>query len=184
MRGYFGIGVEGISKPMNFGAVMRTAHAFGASFAFTVGDALPAREIGQSDTSHAAGSLPFYAFGRACDLLLPRGCALVGVEITEEAIELPSFRHPRRAAYVLGPERGALSRAMLARCDHVVRIPLGFAINVGLAGALVMYDRMITLGRFAPRPVSAGGPVEPLPAPEFGPPAWVRKQARSRAVET
>ena len=31
MRGYFGIGVEGISKPMNLGSLFRTAHAFGAS---------------------------------------------------------------------------------------------------------------------------------------------------------
>ena len=29
MRGYFGIGVENVSKAMNAGAVMRTAHAFG-----------------------------------------------------------------------------------------------------------------------------------------------------------
>ena len=38
LRGYFGIGAEAISKPMNFGALQRTAHAFGASFTFT-GDA-------------------------------------------------------------------------------------------------------------------------------------------------
>lgn len=37
MRGYFAVGAEGISKPMNMGAILRTAHAFGASFAFTVG---------------------------------------------------------------------------------------------------------------------------------------------------
>ena len=36
MRGYFGIGVEGISKPMNMGSLIRSGHAFGASFAFTV----------------------------------------------------------------------------------------------------------------------------------------------------
>jgi len=36
MRGYFGIGVEGISKSMNAGALFRTAHAFRASFMFTV----------------------------------------------------------------------------------------------------------------------------------------------------
>ena len=35
-RGYFGIGVEGISKPMNFGNLARSAHGFGASFIFTV----------------------------------------------------------------------------------------------------------------------------------------------------
>ena len=37
MRGYYGVGVEGISKPMNVGAIMRTAHAFEASFVFTIG---------------------------------------------------------------------------------------------------------------------------------------------------
>ena len=34
MRGYFAIGAERISKPMNLGALMRTGHAFGASFVF------------------------------------------------------------------------------------------------------------------------------------------------------
>ena len=36
MRGYFGIGVEGISKEMNVGNLFRSAHAFDASFVFTV----------------------------------------------------------------------------------------------------------------------------------------------------
>jgi hypothetical protein len=39
-----------------------------------------------------------------------------------------------------------------------------------LCGALVMYDRLTTLGRFAPRPVGAGGPKAPPPLPQFGPP--------------
>ena len=38
------------------------------------------------------------------EMLLPAGCALIGVEIDKTAVELPSFRHPRRAAYVLGME--------------------------------------------------------------------------------
>ena len=29
-RGYFGIGAEGVSKSANVGALLRTAHAFGA----------------------------------------------------------------------------------------------------------------------------------------------------------
>ena len=36
MRGYFGFGAEGISKPMNMGNLVRSAHAFGAKFVFTV----------------------------------------------------------------------------------------------------------------------------------------------------
>ena len=36
MRGYFGIGVEGINKPFNVGNLFRSANAFDASFVFTV----------------------------------------------------------------------------------------------------------------------------------------------------
>jgi tRNA G18 (ribose-2'-O)-methylase SpoU len=180
MRGYFGIGVERISKAHNVGAVFRTAHAFGASFVFAVGAALDEQALKQTDTSGTAANLPFYTFAGAEELLLPAGCRLVGVEITDDAVALPSFRHPHRAAYVLGPERGSLSEAMVARCDHVVRIPTRFSINVGLAGALVMYDRLTSQGRFAPRPVREGGPTEPAPGPvpAFGPPLWVKKAKR------
>ncbi|MSO77415.1 MAG: RNA methyltransferase [Alphaproteobacteria bacterium] len=161
MRGYFGIRVEGISKPMNVGNLFRTAHAFGASFLFTVNEDYSWRKGGQADTSAAPEHVPLYNFPDIAAIRLPGGCRLVGVELTAEAIELPSFRHPNRAAYVLGPERGSLSPALMARCDYVVRVPTRFCLNVGVAGALVMYDRLLTTGRFAERPVSAGGPLEP-----------------------
>jgi tRNA G18 (ribose-2'-O)-methylase SpoU len=157
-RGYFGIGVERISKPMNLGALLRTAHAFGASFAFTVAAAFPAREVRLSDTSDSADHLPLYEAATIEALNLPKGCVLVGIELTDEAVDLPSFRHPLSAAYILGPERGSLSAEAQARCAHVVKIPTKFCINVGLAGALVMYDRVISLQRFAPRPLRPGGP--------------------------
>lgn len=157
-RGYFGIGVEGASKPMNFGSLARSAHGFGASFVFTVA---PARVIGTpaSDTNHSWHHVPWYSFATVADMRLPDDCRLVGVELTEDAVDLPSFRHPSRAAYVLGPEGGSLSPEMVGRCEFLVRIPLVFCINLAMAGAIVMYDRMISLGRFAERPVRAGGPV-------------------------
>ena len=83
---------------------------------------------------------------------LPRGCSLVGVEILDEAADLPSFPHPLQAAYVLGPERGALTPELAARCQHLVRIPSAFSLNVATAGAIVMYDRLRSLGRFGSRP--------------------------------
>ena len=54
----------------------------------------------------------------------------------------PAFAHPVQAAYVLGPERGVLSPALIARCAHLVRIPTAFSLNVATAGAIVMYDRL------------------------------------------
>lgn len=167
MRGYFGIGAEGISKAMNLGNLIRSAHAFGASFVFLVDTHYTARGA-LSDTSQTERQVPVYSFESVGDLRLPRGCALVGVELLDEAVDLPSFRHPLNAAYVFGPERSSLSPAMVERCDHVVKIPTRFCINLGAAGVVVMYDRLISLGRFAPRPVRSGGPTEDLAAHVHG----------------
>jgi len=157
VRGYFAVGVDGISKPMNLGNLLRIAHAFGASFFFTVAGRVKLADA-MSDTSSAAGHMPLYQFGSVDDLRLPQGCVLVGVEITEDAVPLPSFRHPLRAAYVFGAERFSISPAMLGRCSHVVKIPTKFSINVGMAGAITLYDRLLTHGRFTERPLRPGGP--------------------------
>ena len=166
MRGYFAIGVEGISKPMNVGNLFRSAYAFGASFAFTI-DADERALNMPSDTGRSSDHLPSYHWSSVEEIALPDKCQLVGVELLDEAIDLPSFRHPSQAAYVLGPERSSLSPELVERCDFIIKIPTRFCINVAVAGAVVMYDRMTSLGRFAPRPVSPGSP-EPLQPHKHG----------------
>ncbi|WP_416896878.1 MAG: RNA methyltransferase [Minwuia sp.] len=153
MRGYFGIGVWRFSKPMNAGNLFRTAHAFGASFVFTIEADYKVWKA-RSDTSAAPRNIPWYAYESPEDFRLPHECKLVGVELTDEAVDLPRFHHPLAAAYVLGPERGSLTGEMLARCDHVVRIPTSFCINVATAGAIVMYDRVMAHGQFGQRPLT------------------------------
>src|SRR5437764_1565864 len=137
---------------MNLGNLLRIAHAFGASFFFTVAGRVKLADA-MSDTSDAAGHLPIYQFSGATEIRLPHGCEMVGVEITDDAVELPSFRHPARAAYVFGSERFSLSPEVLARCRYVVKIPTRFSINVGMAGAIVLYDRMLSLTNLAERPL-------------------------------
>ncbi|MBI4725453.1 MAG: RNA methyltransferase [Rhodomicrobium sp.] len=150
MRGYFAIGAERISKPMNLGNLLRSAHAFGAKFFFTIG-AHPRAFEARSDTSKAAFHLPVYNWATASEMVLPLRCKLIGIELIEGATELPGFRHPMHAAYVLGPELGTLSDELLSRCDHVIKIPTAFCINMAMAGAIVMYDRMRSLGSFPGR---------------------------------
>jgi len=170
MRGYFAVGVDGISKPMNFGNLMRIAHAFDASFFFSINAQVKLADV-QSDTSNAQGAIPVYAFGSANDFKLPVGCRLVGVEITDDAVELPRFRHPQRAAYVFGAERMSLSTEVLKRCEFVVKIPTRFSINVGMAGAIVLYDRLISTGGYGSRPLAPGRePPEVPPAHQWGAP--------------
>ncbi|MEM8704188.1 MAG: RNA methyltransferase [Pseudomonadota bacterium] len=177
MRGYFAIGAEGLSKRMNLGTLMRSAHAFGANFFFTVDADQKIRAAPPSDTSKSPGHLPVFTWDSVDTMDLPRGCQLVGIELTDDAIDLPSFGHPLQAAYVLGPERGSLSPEMLERCDHVVRIPTKFCVNVAMAGAIVMYDRHRALGRYAERPVSSGAPVSERPKHVSGGPV-MRKGRR------
>jgi tRNA G18 (ribose-2'-O)-methylase SpoU len=183
MRGFFAVGAEGISKPMNLGNLVRSAHAFGASFVFLVKADYAVRSA-RSDTSQAEFQLPVYDFAAPEELRLPRGCRLVGCELVDDAVDLPSFCHPLTAAYVFGPERSSLSPAMLARCDHVVRIPTRFCINLAVAGAVVMYDRVLSLGRFAPRPLHAGGPVASLPEHVHGPFRRFSRKARPEIEHT
>src|SRR3546814_8693667 len=87
----------------------------------------------------------------------------LGVELTEDAVELPSFYHPQAAAYVLGRERGSLSPALQDRCDYLVKIPTKFCINVATAGAIVMYDRLVSQGRFPRRALNPRAAPQPLP---------------------
>lgn len=175
MRGYFGIGVENISKQMNAGSLFRTAHAFGASFVFTIAAAYSEREGGTADTSKTPENLPLHTFEDVASLRLPQGCELIGVELLEDAIDLPRFRHPRCAAYVLGRERGSLSPELLAHCGEVVKIPTKFAVNLAVAGAIVMYDRLVSSSKFGARPLTPGGRAEPPPRHVFGPPTQRRR---------
>lgn len=158
LRGYFAIGAERMSKALNLGNLMRSAHGFGAAFTFTVG-ANYRKDEAFADTSKGHQHLPHYNWVSLDEMTLPQGCVLVGVELIDSAVALPSFKHPLRAAYVLGPEKGSLSEPMLARCKHVVKIPTRFCVNVAMAGAIVMYDRINSLGHWPDRPLMPGGPL-------------------------
>jgi len=184
MRGYFGIGIDNASKRGNMGNLLRTAHAFGAAFAFAVkpkvlvhNGELVTKDF--TDTSKSHQNIPFFNYKTAADVEVPQGCRLVGIEICDDAIDLPSFRHPMQAVYVLGGERSSLSAEMLARCDQVIKIPTKFCLNVATAGAIVMYDRHRMLGGYAERPVVAGRAPEPKEPHVHG--GTVSRQAKRKA---
>jgi len=100
--------------------------------------------------------VPLYEWATIDEMALPKACVLVGVELDERAVELPTFPHPLNAAYLLGPEKGDLSDAAKARCAHIVKIPTRFCVNLSVAAAIVMYDRMLALGGYERRLSAAG----------------------------
>lgn len=140
--GFFGIGVYHIKSEVNIGTLMRSAHAFGASFAFTVGRRYKKQA---SDTTKAWRHIPLFRFDTIESLKgnLPFGCSLVGVELSDGAIELPAYIHPERACYLLGAEDHGMPEASLRQCHEVVKIPGASAcLNVSAAGTVVIYDRV------------------------------------------
>ncbi len=177
LRGYFGVGIEQSSKPMNAGNLFRTAHAFGASFLFTINAQYSVKKA-KSDTSLAPKNIPWYDFDDADKLLLPNGCAMVGVEFLDDAVNLPVFRHPLNAAYILGPEMGSLSPKILEKCQHTVKIPTSFCLNVATTGAIILYDRIRCLGNFGERPVSTIG--EALPPLKHVQGGQIQRKSKTR----
>ena len=95
LRGYFGIGVESLSKPMNLGALQRTAHAFGAAFTFTVSPAPKIRVLHHADTAKSDLHVPWYLWNSIEEMQLPKGCVL---DIVWEPTEMASFAQEKPLA--------------------------------------------------------------------------------------
>jgi tRNA G18 (ribose-2'-O)-methylase SpoU len=140
-RGFFGIGVEHTKHEQNIGTLFRSAMVFGASFVYTVGRRYHRQA---SDTVASHRHMPLYHFADLDDLAghLPFGCPLVGIELDDRAVPLPSFTHPETACYILGAEDRGLTARTLDTCHAVVQLPGRFCLNVAVAGSVVLYDRV------------------------------------------
>ena len=58
---------------------------------------------------------------------------------------------------------GNLSPEILQLCQHLVKIPTSFSLNVATTGAIILYDRIRTLGNYGERPISTSRePLQPL----------------------
>jgi hypothetical protein len=86
-RGYFAIGVEGISKAVNLGNLLRSAHAFGASFVFTIGaDRAPWTP---SPTRRGPLAPSPSTIGRIEECACRADAGLSASRLVDEAVELP-----------------------------------------------------------------------------------------------
>lgn len=142
VHGYFGIGVVSAKSPENAAGLWRSAHAFGATFIYTVGARYPRGKVA-ADTSQAWKSVPLVEYDEWNDAVLPRDAELVAVEFGHEGTaNIVSFAHPTRAVYLLGAEDTGIPEAILETADEIINIPTRFCLNVATAGSIVMYDRI------------------------------------------
>lgn len=141
MRGYFGIAVWHPKSGINVGTLWRSAAILDAAFLATIGKRYPKQS---SDTIQAPRHTPLWHFDTVEDFWahIPQDCSPVAVEIHRRAKPLPTFTHPERAVYILGPEDGTLPETFTERAHAVVQIPGAYCFNLAVAGSIVLYDRI------------------------------------------
>lgn len=139
-QGFFGIGIQNGKTPENLGVLWRSAQNMGASFIFTIGNRYAKQAC---DTHKAIGAMPYFHYETFDDFFknLPKGAMLVGVELDEKAVQLETFKHPKRCVYLLGAEDHGLSNAAIAKSHHLVKFKSELSLNVSVAGSIIMYDR-------------------------------------------
>jgi len=138
--------LDGVEDPHNLGAIVRSAHAAGAS-ALLVPER---RAAGLNETvaKAAAGALehlPVVRIGninQTLEDLKGRGFWIYGLD--ERASQLYSetdYAHP--TVFVLGGEGHGLHEMVKKHCDLLVRIPMAGAIaslNVSVAAGIVLFE--------------------------------------------
>ena len=143
-RGFFAIGVYHSKTEANIGTLMRSAYLYQAAFVFTVGHRYRTQA---SDTPKTALHIPLFHFDSIEDLVdhLPHSTPLIGVELDPRGKQLPEYKHPERATYLLGAEDRGLPQHVIDRCHSLIEIPTPEpqSMNVATAGSIVIYDRHV-----------------------------------------
>ncbi len=145
--------LDAVRNPHNLGAIVRTAAHFGALAVLGPEEGSP--ELGPAAARVAEGGAEHVPLVRLRDpvheleRLAAAGLALVGTDASAKA-SIFEAALPPRAVLLLGAEREGLGRALVSRCDLVVRIPGTGAVqslNVSAAAAVVLAEHTRQSGR-------------------------------------
>ena len=140
--------LDGIQDPHNLGACLRTADAAGVDA--VVAPRHGAAGLGPTVSKVAAGAaetLPFATvanIGRVLDWLADYGISRVGTSDRADRT-LYSVDLGGDLALVMGREETGLGKAVTARCDQLVRLPMEgrvASLNVSVATGICLYEAL------------------------------------------
>lgn len=138
MRGYAAIGLYNPIHTENIGGALRAAYCYKASLVLVAGGKCKNEP---EDTYRTARHIPVIKVKNFENP--PEDCAVVAVELVEEAESLIYFKHPQRALYVFGPENGSLPEEILQKATHKVQVPTHHCMNLAACVNVVLYDRLL-----------------------------------------
>lgn len=70
----------------------------------------------------------------------------VCVELVQNSESLTSFKHPKNAVYIFGPEDGSVSQVFRSHCHRFISIPSKHCLNLSASVYIVLYDRVVKEG--------------------------------------
>jgi RNA methyltransferase, TrmH family len=124
-----------VGDPGNIGTLLRSADAFGASLALSLGCA----DITGPKALRASAGAVFRVPTAGFDDVEARRVALVA----HEGSPLQEVAHEVPITFVLGAEREGLPDDVVARCDEAASItiaPSAESLNVAMAGTIALYE--------------------------------------------
>jgi tRNA(Leu) C34 or U34 (ribose-2'-O)-methylase TrmL len=139
-RGFFGVGLDNPKFYNNVGAAQRAVSAYAGDFFATTGKRFK-RSAAVTDTTKMWRHVPYF---QADDLknIIPYDCVPVAIDIVDDAIPLPEFKHPERAFYIFGAEDATLGDRTISWCAHTVYVPTLVCMNLAACVNVVLYDRL------------------------------------------
>lgn len=137
--------LDGVTDPHNLGAIIRSAHVFGAQ-----GLVLPKRRSASLDATSfkasagAAAHLPIARVANLNDAIKEfkeKGFWVYGAQ-AEAAHELSQIKFPKKTVLVFGSEDKGISRLVKDGCDELYKIPMANfeSLNVSVASGIACYS--------------------------------------------
>ena len=138
--------LEGVHKPHNLSAVLRTCDAVGVfeAHAVTPDGELPIlNDAVTSGTGKWVRMRTYPELYEALDTLRERGFQVLAAHPVAGAIDFRDADYTRPTAVLLGEEKDGLTAAATARADRLIAVPmLGMvaSLNVSVAAALILFE--------------------------------------------
>ncbi len=142
----FLVALDEVTDPHNFGAIIRSAVAFGAAGIVTMKDR--ASPVTPTVVRSSAGATEHATIARvtnlsrALDTIREAGILAVGLD-AEGASELAATNLTVPCVVVIGSEGRGLRRLVRERCDVLAKIPMAgpiASLNASVAAAITLYE--------------------------------------------
>ena len=137
--------IEGVNKPHNLSAIIRTCDAAGV---FQANFICNHSEV-KTFNSTAQGSQKwvklknYESYLSATNSLKKQGFKLYGTSLNENSIDYRDLDFTKNTCFVLGAEKWGLSKELTAQVDKSIYIPMhGMvqSLNVSVAGAILLFE--------------------------------------------